>query len=116
MKKIICFIVFTFTSILSFTQNDRIVGIIKDSSTTKPIEYAIINIEKSNISCISDSNGIFSIKIPDSLSMFILSVKYPGYQKYIYKYSTSNRRYDTLCIKMQSAGLWLDKPIIEVKW
>lgn len=116
MKKIICFIFFTFTSILSFTQNYRIVGIVEDSLTAEPIEYAIINIENQNISCISDSNGIFSIKIPDSLSIFTISTKYPGYKKYTYKYRSYNRFYDTLCIKMQASGLRLDKPIIEVKW
>ena len=54
-------------------------GLILDSETNKPLEAASLIIKNSNISSISNSEGTFILKVPESNLNDILLVSYLGY-------------------------------------
>lgn len=63
-------------------QDTGVGGIVIDSSTKAPVVGAVINIQPSNITAISDSTGryyIGHIPVPTSVGNYYLHASYPGY-------------------------------------
>lgn len=86
----ICFIGFTtnsfaYTLVQTSNQQEatsfiKYKGRIIDSHTNKSIAYVDITIKSANISTISNREGKFSIKVPNTLSDQVLSVSFLGYE------------------------------------
>ena len=55
-------------------------GEVVDSNTGEEIALAMLNLEGTNISTITNSEGEFSIKIPGSVTEGIIKISYLGYQ------------------------------------
>ena len=56
-------------------------GMVIDGKTKKALEYASISVSNSNISTISNLDGVFLIKVPASLKDEKVVITYLGYQK-----------------------------------
>lgn len=55
-------------------------GVIVDGKTKKALEYASISVSNSNISTISNLEGVFSVKVPKALKNENVIITYLGYQ------------------------------------
>jgi len=55
-------------------------GLVIDGKTKKPLEYASISVSNSNISTISNLEGVFLIKVPTSLKNENVVITYMGFQ------------------------------------
>ncbi|MGI9531980.1 carboxypeptidase-like regulatory domain-containing protein [Lutimonas sp.] len=55
-------------------------GVVVDGKTKKALEYASISVSNSNISTISNLEGVFLVKVPNSLKDENLTISYLGYQ------------------------------------
>lgn len=78
------FLLFTFFYIITiqgYSQNIILKGYIQDIKE-KPIAYVNLGIENRGIGCMSDSEGHFSLSIPDSLKNMTLTASHISYQKY----------------------------------
>lgn len=58
-------------------------GLVVDATTNDELVFATISIDNTNISSITNTEGEFAIKIPDSLSNRHLAISFLGYQKKI---------------------------------
>ncbi len=58
-------------------------GVIVDGKTQKVLEYASISVSNSNISTISNLEGVFLVKVPNSLKDENVVISYLGYQNKI---------------------------------
>jgi hypothetical protein len=58
-------------------------GIVVDGKTKKALEYASISVSNSNISTISNLEGVFLIKVPTALKNEKVTITYLGYQNKI---------------------------------
>jgi len=65
------------------TDFDEYKGIIVDGKTKKGLEYASISVSNSNISTISNLEGVFLIKVPTALKNEKVTITYLGYQNKI---------------------------------
>lgn len=77
-KRILFLTIFCVMSILSFAQDAIVTGIITDGSTKEPLIGVNVKIKDSNIGVITDIDGKFSIQVPDSKCILVLS--YIGYK------------------------------------
>lgn len=55
-------------------------GVVVDAKTQKSLEYASISVTNSNISTISNLEGVFLVKVPSSLKGENVVISYLGYQ------------------------------------
>lgn len=55
-------------------------GVVVDGKTSKSLEYASISVSNSNISTISNLEGVFLVKVPNTLKNENLIISYLGYQ------------------------------------
>ena len=55
-------------------------GVIVDGKTKKALEYASISVSNSNISTISNLEGVFTVKVPKALKNENVIITYLGYQ------------------------------------
>jgi hypothetical protein len=83
---LITFICFSSTySYVTFAQTNitfkEIKGKVVDSKTNDPLIFADLNIKNSNIGTITNSDGDFALKVPDSLINGTLIISHLGYQK-----------------------------------
>jgi len=58
-------------------------GVVVDAKTQKTLEYASISVTNSNISTISNLEGVFLVKVPSSMKAENLVISYLGYQNRI---------------------------------
>lgn len=58
-------------------------GIVVDGKTKKALEYASVSVSNSNISTISNLEGVFLIKVPTALKNEKVTITYLGYQNKI---------------------------------
>ena len=58
-------------------------GVVVDAKTEKSLEYASVAVSNSNISTISNLEGVFLVKVPNSLQGENVIVSYLGYQNKI---------------------------------
>ena len=56
-------------------------GMVIDGKTKKSLEYASISVSNSNISTISNLDGVFLLKVPDDLKSESVIITYLGYQR-----------------------------------
>ena len=54
-------------------------GIVVDKNSGKPLAHASIVVSGSSISVVSNSDGEFSLKIPDELNQSVLTITFIGY-------------------------------------
>jgi len=72
--------------VFTFAQNTQeFKGQILDKNTNKPLALADLTITNSNISTVSNSEGEFSLKVPENLRNNSVMVSYLGYQKLEFK-------------------------------
>ncbi|QXP61610.1 carboxypeptidase-like regulatory domain-containing protein [Olleya sp. HaHaR_3_96] len=72
--------------LFSYAQNTQeFKGQILDKNTNKPLALADLTVTKSNISTVSNSEGEFSLKVPENLINNSVVVSYLGYQKLEFK-------------------------------
>ncbi|MCF8225616.1 MAG: carboxypeptidase-like regulatory domain-containing protein [Bacteroidales bacterium] len=55
-------------------------GIIRDSKSEKPLPYATVSLVNSNIGTISNENGSFVLRLPDTLTQPVLVTSYIGFK------------------------------------
>jgi len=76
-------------------------GLVIDGKTKKPLEYASISVSNSNISTISNLEGVFLIKVPTSLKDEKVVITYMGYQNKMMPLSSFGN--DELKIRMEES-------------
>ncbi|HOI31576.1 MAG: carboxypeptidase-like regulatory domain-containing protein [Bacteroidales bacterium] len=89
MKNIkrILFLVLVVFSILELAicqdslNGNQLEGLLRDSITGKPVQYANVGIRNSLIGTVSDLEGYFSLNIPDSLKNNALTISSMGFKK-----------------------------------
>ena len=65
-------------------------GIVVDKQTNKPLPFANILIDGTNITTVANSDGEFSVKIPVSENQAIIVISYIGYKNFSSKVSEIN--------------------------
>ena len=55
-------------------------GSVVDSKTSKSMEFATVSVNNSNISTVSNIEGVFLLKVPESLVNESVTVSYLGYK------------------------------------
>src|SRR6187402_1001848 len=80
MNRLLLFIVFTISYIISFGQIN-IKGQLLNKETLEPIPYANIGILNSNVGTLSNLDGSFSIPIPNKLKQDTLIFSALGFTK-----------------------------------
>lgn len=73
MKKTTQFLFVFLFSIVSFSQSKTISGVVKDVTTSLPIESVSIGVENSNLGTITNEEGKFKITLPDESSKITIS-------------------------------------------
>ena len=80
----------------TYAQNDEsfkeIQGVVLDANTKKPLVFTDIVLDKSNISTVTNTDGEFSLKIPNRHLNGILSISHLGYKKLTLKISEFKNR------------------------
>jgi len=76
-------------------------GLVIDGKTKKPLEYASISVSNSNISTISNLDGVFLIKVPTSMKNEKVVITYMGFQNKTVPLSSFGA--DELKISMQES-------------
>ncbi|MCP4882979.1 MAG: carboxypeptidase-like regulatory domain-containing protein [Flavobacteriales bacterium] len=76
-------------------------GLVIDGKTKKPLEYASISVSNSNISTISNLDGVFLIKVPTSMKNEKVVITYMGFQNKTIPLSSFGA--DELKISMQES-------------
>ena len=76
-------------------------GLVIDGKTKKPLEYASISVSNSNISTISNLEGVFLIKVPTSLKNENVVITYMGFQNKMIPLSSFGN--DELKISMEES-------------
>lgn len=84
MKKILTFLLFVFTTV-TFSQSKTVTGIIKDATSSLPIESVSISISNSSLGTISNEEGKFRITLPDSKNTLEFSHLYYTVESYAVK-------------------------------
>ena len=64
----------------SSTDFNEYKGMIVDGKTKKPLEYASVSVSNSNVSTISNLDGVFLLKVPVALKNEKVIITYLGYQ------------------------------------
>lgn len=64
----------------SSTDFNEYKGMIVDGKTKKPLEYASVSVSNSNVSTISNLDGVFLLKVPAALQNEKVIITYLGYQ------------------------------------
>ena len=84
-------------------------GRILDASSRRPLDFASIHLMTTNISNVSNTEGIFSLKIPDDVKADSVMVSYLGYRSQKIAVSAFNGR--ELTISLVPSGIALE-PIV----
>lgn len=80
-------------------------GSVVDAKTNDELVFATITVDKTNISSVTNTEGEFVIKIPDSLMDRSIAVSFLGYQKKIIPIKSLNRRNNTITLEPISIAL-----------
>lgn len=80
MKRIIFLVIFLISTNAGYSQDKTITAKILDQSSNKPIPYVNVGIAQKQTGTVSNSLGIFSLVIPDSLTYESLIVSAIGYE------------------------------------
>jgi len=81
-------------------------GKLIDRITGEPIVYGTINIEGTSMTAISNQNGKFLIKLPDSLIGTMLKISHIGYL---------NRQIEASLIKGRKVDIFLDQKVVPLQ-
>jgi hypothetical protein len=84
MKKILTLVLLVLTS-LTFSQTKTITGVIKDATSSLPIESVSISISNSSLGTISNEEGKFRIILPENKSTLEFSHLYYTIESYVVK-------------------------------
>lgn len=82
--KLLLLLTFSFLT-LANAQNDyqEYSGIVIDSQTKKPLVFASLSINDTNISTITNNDGEFLLKVPNTITNAKVTISFLGYQKRI---------------------------------
>src|SRR5690606_33830819 len=80
-------------------------GSVVDAKTNDELVFATITVDNTNISSVTNTEGEFVIKIPDSLMGRSIAVSFLGYQKKIIPIESLNRRNNTITLEPISIAL-----------
>ena len=89
-----------------FTRYVAVRGHIYDNQNKTPIPYATIGIVEQNIGTITNSDGFFTLKIPDSLAGTSLEVSHLGYM---------GQHIPVQLLKGQQVDIFLDRRVISIQ-
>ncbi|MBK8943809.1 MAG: TonB-dependent receptor [Ignavibacteriae bacterium] len=89
MKKTILFILI---SLKLFAQQVTLNGVVKDSLTGNPIEFANIILTEINIGASSNTNGSFSLEIPKA-GKYLIKFSHVGYRTYSKNFEITKNSY-----------------------
>ena len=56
-------------------------GLVMDSNTKKPLVFADINVNETNISTITNTEGEFALKVPNTLTKQSITISFLGFEK-----------------------------------
>lgn len=81
-------------------------GKLLDRITGEPVIYGTVNVEGSSMAALSNRNGEFMLKIPDSLSTALIRISHMGYL---------NRLIDASLIAGRNIDIFLDQKVIPLQ-
>ncbi|MEN8188071.1 MAG: carboxypeptidase-like regulatory domain-containing protein [Bacteroidota bacterium] len=90
---------FSFSSIHAQESFKQFKGKVVDSNTNRSLEYANLTISGSHIATISNSEGEFILKIPDSLLNRMITVTYLGYYDKVVPITDLKAEKNTISLK-----------------
>lgn len=96
------FVLFVCTSTIGFAYQDTfttVSGEVIDSQTKKPLVFATLTVENTNISTVTNSDGEFSIKIPEMHKKGTLVVTFLGYEPETFQLTGINQEQVVLSLK-----------------
>lgn len=82
--------ILSFASSFILAQSLEIRGIVIDSTTNQPVIYANVGIKKLGIGTITNEQGKFTLKLPNSALNQIVNIQVIGFKAYSFKPSTGN--------------------------
>ena len=80
-------------------------GVILDEQTNKPLVFASIGVENTNISTITNNEGEFLLKIPSSIQSKSVTVSFLGYQQRTIAISDLKKRKNKITLRPSTIAL-----------
>lgn len=80
-------------------------GIVKDKQNRKKLEYVNISVPGTNIGTVTNADGLFTLKIKDSLQANVVEISHIGYYNYRIPVSGSNISGETFYLTPQTNTL-----------
>lgn len=97
-----------FSNVAIYAQNTTAQGIVRDSATNEPIEFATVRFDGTNVGKLSDEDGKFSISNSKGNNVVIVSLM--GYESR--RITVPKQQTTKLDIKLKSEGVQLNEVVI----
>ncbi len=104
----ICLFIFSTSTVHARFQTEEFTeysGVIVDSRSNKPLVFASIGIENSNISTVTNNEGEFLLKVPSSMSSANVIISFLGYQQKTLALSSMKKRNNKIGLDPSSIEL-----------
>ncbi|MDE6754114.1 MAG: carboxypeptidase-like regulatory domain-containing protein [Muribaculaceae bacterium] len=87
-------------------------GIVKEKNGKKRLPGVSLTVPGSNIGTVSNSDGSFVIKVPDSLINNGVNAEYLGYKSYLLRIKPEGKRIRNIVIPLEMTGKVLDEYVV----
>ncbi len=115
MKKIIPFLLFSFTSLLSFSQSDyTISGRIVDEETRLPLQGASVFAENTTIGTATNNDGVFHLKLPNG--GYSIVITFTGYNTETKRVTTADAGNNELVIDLKKKEKSMDEFVVKASY
>jgi len=90
MKRLFVLFFLRLLSTLIFAQSIELKGIVIDSITSSPIAYAGVGVKSLGIGTLTNEQGKFVLKLPNSAQDQIIYIQILGYKSYSFTFENNN--------------------------
>jgi len=91
MKRLFILFFLRLLSTLIFAQSIELKGIVIDSITSLPIAYAGVGVKRLGIGTLTNEQGKFILKVPNSAQDHIINIQILGYKSYSFTFRHNNQ-------------------------
>ncbi len=97
-----------FSNLAIYSQNTSVQGIVRDSVTNEPIEFATVRFDGTDVGKLSDENGKFSISNNKGSNIVVVSLM--GYESR--KITVPSQQTTKIDVKLRAEGVQLNEIVI----
>lgn len=108
------FVLSFFLSSNTNAQEITLKGLVQEAKTKEVVPFAHIGISGSNLGTVSNADGQFMLKVPQSFAYSTLQVSFMGYETYKIKLSQISNR-QNIVILLKESSLMLDKVTVSTE-